>query len=213
MLQPGEHAPWFKAPVLSGSPSYGFDTVAGRHIMPLFFGSARIEAVAAALRSVSRMRRAFDDERACFFGVTIDPQDAAEGRIEQDLPGIRYVLDYERLVSTAYGAAKGDHYSPHWLLLSPSLQVLGRYALDQGQEALADLVAKISETDGEAWAPVLSVPHMRLLPAIARAYQFQVTRMERYLVAFYEASAGHFRPHWDNRQRVLRTAGLRSRST
>jgi peroxiredoxin/predicted 2-oxoglutarate/Fe(II)-dependent dioxygenase YbiX len=39
----------------------------------------------------------------------------------------------------------------------------------------------------------------RLVPQIARAFQFNVTRMERYIVACYEAqTGGHFRPHRDN---------------
>jgi peroxiredoxin/predicted 2-oxoglutarate/Fe(II)-dependent dioxygenase YbiX len=41
--------------------------------------------------------------------------------------------------------------------------------------------------------------HDRLAPEIHRAFQFRATRMERYLVACYEADAGgHFRPHRDN---------------
>ena len=39
----------------------------------------------------------------------------------------------------------------------------------------------------------------RLAPAIEQAFQFRVTRMERYLVACYDASpGGHFRAHRDN---------------
>lgn len=39
----------------------------------------------------------------------------------------------------------------------------------------------------------------RVVPAIKKAYQFEATRMERYIVAEYSASeAGHFRPHRDN---------------
>jgi predicted 2-oxoglutarate/Fe(II)-dependent dioxygenase YbiX/peroxiredoxin len=38
----------------------------------------------------------------------------------------------------------------------------------------------------------------RLKPAIKRAFQFEATRIERYIVACYEAKAGHFRPHRDN---------------
>ena len=38
-----------------------------------------------------------------------------------------------------------------------------------------------------------------LLPEVAKAFQFRATRIERYLVACYEASeAGHFRVHRDN---------------
>jgi predicted 2-oxoglutarate/Fe(II)-dependent dioxygenase YbiX/peroxiredoxin len=38
----------------------------------------------------------------------------------------------------------------------------------------------------------------RLVPMIARAFQFEATRMERYIVGCYAAGAGHFRPHRDN---------------
>lgn len=39
----------------------------------------------------------------------------------------------------------------------------------------------------------------RVIPAISKAFQFQVTRMERFLVACYsEQEQGHFRAHRDN---------------
>jgi predicted 2-oxoglutarate/Fe(II)-dependent dioxygenase YbiX len=39
----------------------------------------------------------------------------------------------------------------------------------------------------------------RLLPEIRKAFQFEVTRMERYIVACYDAEeGGYFRPHRDN---------------
>lgn len=41
--------------------------------------------------------------------------------------------------------------------------------------------------------------HDRLAPEIHKAFQFQATRMERYIVACYDATTGdHFRPHRDN---------------
>lgn len=41
--------------------------------------------------------------------------------------------------------------------------------------------------------------HDRLAPEIAKAFQFQATRMERYVVGCYEAeTGGHFRAHRDN---------------
>lgn len=40
---------------------------------------------------------------------------------------------------------------------------------------------------------------LRLMPEIERAFQFQVTRIERYIVACYDAGeGGYFRPHRDN---------------
>jgi predicted 2-oxoglutarate/Fe(II)-dependent dioxygenase YbiX len=39
----------------------------------------------------------------------------------------------------------------------------------------------------------------RLVPEIDRAFQFRATRIERHIVACYDAqSGGHFRPHRDN---------------
>jgi predicted 2-oxoglutarate/Fe(II)-dependent dioxygenase YbiX len=38
----------------------------------------------------------------------------------------------------------------------------------------------------------------RLIPEIRKAFQYQATRIERYLVACYSAGAGWFRPHRDN---------------
>jgi peroxiredoxin len=41
--------------------------------------------------------------------------------------------------------------------------------------------------------------HDRLVPEIQKAFQFRATRMERYIVACYEAeTGGHFRAHRDN---------------
>lgn len=41
--------------------------------------------------------------------------------------------------------------------------------------------------------------HDRLLPEIQKAFQFRATRIERYIVACYDAAdAGHFRAHRDN---------------
>lgn len=168
MLSWGDHAPWFQAAALSGSPTYKFDTVAGRHVLMLFFGSTRVEPSAAALASVARHRALFDDERACFFGITIDPEDAKDGRIAQDLPGIRFFLDFDRAVSTLYRAAgENDRYTPHWLVLDPALRVLGRFAIDRGEDAIALLRTGLATGEGEQWAPVLRVPDV-LEPALCQ---------------------------------------------
>ena len=261
LLDWGDHAPWFSAAALSGSPTYRFDTVAGRHVLMLFFGSAAYPAAAAALAKVAEHRALFDDQAACFFGVSCDPADAEAGRIAQQLPGIRFFLDLDRKVSALYGAAGPDgRYRPHWLALDPALRVIGRFGVDEGEAAIA-LVRERAGAPAEAIpAPVLQVPNVlepelcrrlielyetqggeesgfmrdvdgktvlmvdaqhkqrrdhviedealkraivqrmrrRINPALERAFQFKATRIERYLVACYEAGHGHFRPHRDN---------------
>lgn len=265
LLEPGDAAPWFAAQALDGRPEYKFDTVAGRYILLLFAGSAGEEPTAAALRAVLARRALFDDDGACFFGVTADPQDAADGRIAQMLPGIRWFLDYDRSVAARFGAAQeGGEYRPHILLIDPMLRVVGRYPTAKMDRALADLQAVLAAPPPAAFAPVLAVPHVfepelcrelialyqasggvpsgfmrdvggktvlvtdpshklrrdhivedetlqrrlaaritrRLVPMVRRAFQFEPSRMERYLIGCYDAaSGGHFRPHRDNTTR------------
>jgi predicted 2-oxoglutarate/Fe(II)-dependent dioxygenase YbiX/peroxiredoxin len=261
-LLPGTFAPWFKAEALSGLPNYSFDTVAGRHVVMLFFGSAQHAPCRAALELVSARRDLFDDASVAFFGVTIDPSDEAEGRIRQQLPGIRFFLDYDHRVSRLYGADEEGSYDPFWLVLDRRLRVIGRFAVDRGTDALACVEADLARAAAEdCWAPALLVPNifepdfcrnlislyqanggrqsgfmrdvngktvelhdpafkqrrdflidedeplrqaivarirLRLLPSLERAFAYRATRIERYLVACYEAGAGHFRAHRDN---------------
>lgn len=248
MLAPGQLAPWFHAAALGGNPRYAFDT-----------------AAQDALSLLAAHRDLFDDEHASFFGVTIDPDDARAGRIAQALPGIRWFLDHDRKVSSAYGAIReGDGtaaYAPHWLLLDPMLRVHARASLADGARIMAELGARTAAAPVSGTAPVLVVPgvfppdlcrrliglydahggqesgfmrevdgvttavhdhnHKRradytiadpslidalksrlslaLAPMVRRAFQFQATRVERWIVACYDAGqGGHFRAHRDN---------------
>jgi predicted 2-oxoglutarate/Fe(II)-dependent dioxygenase YbiX len=162
---PGEPAPWFHAPTLSGNPRFTFDTVAGRWTMLLFLGSGAAKASRAAFDLLKRNRDLFDDARACFFGVTVDPTDAAQGRIAQALPGIRWFLDYDRAVSIRYGAmqdAAGESlsYLPHWLLLDPMLRVRGRAPMTNGAALMDELRLLSAEPYDLPAAPVLVVPNV-----------------------------------------------------
>lgn len=260
-LRWGDHAPPFSAAALDGSPTYRFDSAAGRHILMLFYGSGEFAASEKAFDMVRRARALFDDDLACFFGVTIDPKDAQQRKIAQQLPGIRYFLDYDRKVSTLYGACAGEAYRPCWLLLDPGLRILGIFPIADGEAAVTMLRSRLEAPfPDNAWAPVLMVPDViepemcrhlislyekdggkesgfmrdvngktvlmldpshkqrrdcviddealraalvarlkrRLNPALEKAFRFEATRIERYMVACYDAGAGHFRPHRDN---------------
>jgi len=262
---PGELAPWFTAPTIDGNPNWVFSSVGGLVCLLYFYGSAAQPEAAAGLRSVAARRGLFDDQNIAFFGVTIDPTDANEQRVAQQLPGIRHFLDFDRKVSTLYGACSAEatqqvSYRPYFLLLDRTLQVVARFAANEANAAIdaAEALARVPRQD---WAPVLEVPRIlepeicaalvagyrrggaepsgfmrevdgktrmvvdpgfkrrsdwhianpalrgalvarmrtRLLPAIKRAFQFEVTRVERYIVARYAAGeGGFFRPHRDN---------------
>ena len=66
---------------------------------------------------------------------------------------------------------------------------------DANHKVRRDAMVEDPELIGQIQARIMR----RVVPAIQRAFQFQVTRMERYLVACYDATEkGHFNPHRDN---------------
>lgn len=177
----GEAAPWFRCATLGGTDNYAFDAAAGRPLLMLFFGSAATPAAAVALAAMEGRRALFDDDRAAFFGITVDPADAAEGRIRKRIPGIRFFLDYDQAVSRAYGAASpppSTAYQGHWLLLDRTLRVRGRFALHEGKAALDALAALAEAPPAPDWAPVVAVPDV-FEPELCRR-----------LIDLYEANGG-----------------------
>lgn len=164
ILPLGEAAPFFHARALNGNPRYAFHTAAGRPILLLFHGSGSWPASAAALSLIGANRDLFDDDAACFFGISIDPSDVSDGRIEQMLPGMRWFLDDDRQVSTLYGAVEVEgeevRYRPHWLLLDPALRGVAAFPIDKGEAAIAALWDFLAETDEPTIAPVLIVPRV-----------------------------------------------------
>jgi hypothetical protein len=111
--------------------------------------------------------------------VTTDRTDAAEGRIAQSLPGIRWFLDYDHAVSVAYGAVAGkeEAYAPCWVLLDPMLRLCERHPLGDGERAMAR-VRQARQVVPTLPAPVLIVPGV-LLP-----------EMCRHLISLYEQGGG-----------------------
>lgn len=266
-LFPGDPAPWFKA-FCAGNPQYSFSTAGGRYVALCFFGSAETEAAQKAVAAATARPDLFDEAKALFFGVTIDPRDRAERRVADADPGVRIVWDFDRAVSRLYGAlveADGQFgYRPHWLILDPQLRVMASFSLDATDAAIAflDAAPPVERHGGvETHAPVLILPRVfepglcqaliahyqanggidsgfmrevngkttavvdhhfkrrsdcdisdeklraaarsrilrRVVPEIEKAFQFKTTRMERYIVACYDAAqSGFFNAHRDN---------------
>lgn len=265
-------APWFKCRT-GGNPEFSFDTVAGRHVVLFFFGSAGDPVAADVLARIEAGRERFDDTHACFFGVSTDPADETGQRVKDALPGRRFFFDPDGAVSRLYGAADTDGtFRMLTYVLDPRLRVLAclpvRGSATEHAEAIFDVLDGIETFPEPApaavQAPILVVPrvfetrlcrrlmdhfdagggrdsgfmrdvngktvqivdyghkrrrdciitddalreecmvriHDRLAPEIQKSFQFNVTRMERYIVACYdESERGHFRPHRDNTTR------------
>lgn len=172
-LEPGDPAPTF-VQQCSSNPDYRFDTVAGRHIVLCFFASSQDPHARAALEAAFARSDLFDDTEAAFFGVTLDPEDAA-GQLQPRIPGYRHFWDMDGKVSKLYGALPDQakaHRKPEllqgqWVVLDPALRVLRvvPFAEDRGDigEVLGLLNQLVGEGDAhpvERPAPVLMLPNV-----------------------------------------------------
>jgi len=171
VVAPGDPAPWFDQRTLA-NPTYAFDTVAGRYVVLCFFASANDETGRAAIAAARERTDVFDDARASFFGITIDPRDEAQGRLRERYPGVRFFLDYDGKVSRLYGsipkdAVPADGRFPvrrFWLVLDPTLRVIHIAPLGGDDRAVIDFVAALPPPDHHAGfeipAPVLVLPRV-----------------------------------------------------
>lgn len=185
----GDPAPYFTVRSTSNE-RYRFDNVAGRYIVLMFFGSAAAAANMQALRHVTARREFFNEDRAAFFGVSIDPSDETNGRVRQSIPGIRFFWDFDQKVSQLYGAAPAGAnekkmYNPFTLILDPMLRVLKCISLRDVEEhnrAFDAFVATL--TDVNAYAGVPTHAPVLVLP---RVFELEFCRE---LMAMYDADGG-----------------------
>jgi peroxiredoxin/predicted 2-oxoglutarate/Fe(II)-dependent dioxygenase YbiX len=180
-LEPGDPAPWFWQRSAS-NPRFAFHTVAGRYIVLCFFASATDPQSRAALDTVQANRQFFDDSRASFFGVSLDPADETEARVHDSMPGLRYFWDFDGTISRRYGAigreAQGvvtlRHVRRFWIVLDPTLRVLAviPFAPDgSDRDALFCSLRQLPEPARfagiELQAPILLLPNV-FEPAFCR---------------------------------------------
>ncbi len=134
-LLPGDAVPWFRVRATS-SENFTFATVAGRYIVLCFFGSAGRDATRGPLESLLKHGALFDDVRTHLFGVSCDPKDESEKRVEPRIPGIRYFWDFNGNVSEMFGALERatGRYHPFTLVIDPNLRVLTVIPFRAGQD-------------------------------------------------------------------------------
>ncbi len=178
VVAPGDPAPWFHQRTLK-KPTYAFDTVAGRYVVLCFFASANDETGRSAIAAAMERPDVFDDARASFFGITLDPRDEAQERLRERYPGFRFFLDYDGQVSRLYGSIPKDAEPAagkflvrrFWLVLDPTLRVIHIAPLGGDDRAVIDFVAALPPPDRHAGfeipAPVLVLPRV-FEPAFCR---------------------------------------------
>ena len=121
-----------------------------------------------------RNRDLFDDKRASYFGVSVDPEDEKQNRFREVMPGVRFMLDFDTSVSRECGAVsngKDPGQAPgcrqFWMVVDPSLHVMkifGFSEIDQEHDAVFAYLRQLPHPDDYAGfeipAPVLILPNV-----------------------------------------------------
>jgi peroxiredoxin len=168
----GDPAPWFVQRAFC-NPRFNFDTLGGRYIVLCFFASAADAHAGAAIAGVKSRPDLFDDRKACFFGVSADPQDEAQNRIADSYPGYRYFLDYDGTVGKLYGALPRDVERGQvpvrriWVVTDPTLRVLKVIPFAPDRSDIQQLLSYIEALPPparfagiELQAPILLLPNV-----------------------------------------------------
>ncbi|GAW33130.1 Fe(II)-dependent oxygenase superfamily protein [Roseovarius sp. A-2] len=192
LLTPGDPAPGFIQRSVS-NPRYAFSSAAGRYLVLCFFGSAGEAHAEAALKAAYSRPDIFDDDRACFFGVSIDPEDETSGRVANRIPGYRHFWDFDLSASRLYGVAARDADSAaaqvalarQWVVIDPGMRVLAAIPFRPDQGDITEVMTLLGalppperHTGTEIMAPVLFLPRV-IEPDLCR-----------HLIGLYEAQGG-----------------------
>jgi peroxiredoxin len=175
-LSIGKPAPWFTT-ASTTNPKYHFESVAGRYVLLCFLKSSNDKSSQRVLEDLEQHREIFDDEFCCFFGVSIDPEDRQLACLQEKIPGIRFLWDFDQTVSQKYGViAQDGTYQSCTYILDERLRVLSVIPFhDQPQNHLAQLIGILSKLPkipaaqmALVQAPILVVPRI-FEPELCRA--------------------------------------------
>ena len=174
LILPGDPAPAFVQRSIA-NPRYVFSSAAGRYLVLAFLGSGGDAHAQAAIAAARARGDLFDDHHASFFGVTVDPADEAQNRVQDFYPGYRFLWDFDLSVSKLYGAvppdaeptSKGLRMRRMWVVIDPTMRVLHvePFREDRGDIAavldyLAQLPPPARFAGVELQAPILLLPNV-----------------------------------------------------
>lgn len=170
-LLPGDPAPWFRQRTMHHS-DFGFDSVGGRYAVLGLYISAGDPVGRRAVDTIAQLTDVFDGKKAFFFGVSCDVADVDQGRISEQLPGIRHFLDHDAKAAKLYGGAPidaGNQIQARrlWIVIDPMLRVMKVFPFaDDGSDiqALASYMRALPPPDRyagiELQAPILLLPNV-----------------------------------------------------
>ena len=158
----GEPAPFFTAPT-DGNPTYSIQVAAGRWMVLQAFISLAGEDERAQHDLVLARRDLFDDNRAVYFGVSVDPGDRAERGLANAAKGLRYFWDDAQTACAALGLVGEGLPKTAVFLIDPAFRVLMAEPLERTGQVLDRLKEELDREAGaadSAFAPVLTLPRI-----------------------------------------------------
>lgn len=168
-LVPGDHAPSFKARTKS-NPKFTFDSVGGRWLLLAFPGTVAHPQTAQMIAAAYAATDVFDDEQAALFTVVNSPDDEAQARLADKIPGRRVFWDTDMAVARMYGAMPiqtdtSAPFRPFWMVIDPSLTIRKRVAMTADGSCIEQVLAYLRSVPPAATflgfempAPVLVLP-------------------------------------------------------
>lgn len=189
----GDTAPWF-AQRTGNNPRFVFDTAAGRYLVLCFLATASDEHGRAAVAAARSRPGFFDDAKASFFAISVDPRDEREGRLAESIPGYRTFWDFDGTVGTLYGSLpkdvlpKGNNLQARrlWVILDPTMRVMKVIPFASDRSDIAAFLAFIDAQPEprhfaglELQAPILVLPNV-FEPELCQT-----------LIGLYEAHGGN----------------------
>lgn len=170
----GERAADFVLPTPS-NPEFHFHAAAGRSTILVFPGAPASEAMKGLMAELRVLRDALDDEQASLFFAVSDPAQLESLGIRQQIPGIRYFMDYEGKAAAAYGLGTHPRIAPRIFVLDRNFRFLQILELKERRPCLAPILAELrrlhlhhAASADANHAPVLLVERV-FEPALCRA--------------------------------------------
>jgi hypothetical protein len=131
-----------------------------------FLGSSTFGPIPQLVQEIERQQAVFDGVDASFIGVSIDPDDERQKRLQSPSPGISYFWDFDASISRLYDAARPQGgYIVHSLVLDPSLRVAAFIPFEGDGPAHARRIVEVLQSlprvnAMEGLPPILVLPNI-----------------------------------------------------
>ena len=151
-------------------------------------------------------RELFDDERISLFVTTFDPQDAAQPRLREMLPGVRIFWDFDVAVGRQFGVAEPSadqqgrlDFVASAALLDPSLRVVQWFVRNAAEpDFSASLIRVLVGLPWPQHGPAVLQAPVLILP---RVFEPEFCR---HLIAHFEQHRGSDSGYMKNEGGVIR---------